>query len=82
MFRRAEPLPGGLIWDDDEIKDEILVTRQPRYSNDDLEDETPRQIKEESTVITGWRSWFSRIQDFINKLIHKDKDIKCNTNKI
>jgi hypothetical protein len=81
LFRRADPLPEGMpSWADDDIKDEILVTRPPQYSNDDLEDETPRQIKEKSTIITGWRSWLSRIQDFINTLIYKN--IKCNTNKI
>ncbi len=81
LFRRADPLPEGTpSWADDDIKDEILVTRPPQYSNDDLEDETPKQIKEKSTIITGWRSWLSRIQDFINTLIYKN--IKCNTNKI
>ncbi len=81
MFRRADPLPKGTpLWADDEIKDEILITGPPKYFNDDLEDETPSQIKEENTIITGWRSWLNRIQHFINTLIHKD--IKCNKNKI
>jgi hypothetical protein len=80
LFRRADPLPKGFTWADDDIKDEIFVTRPPQYSNDDLEDETPRQIKEENTIITGWRSWLNRIQHFVNTLTHKD--IKRNTNKI
>jgi len=80
LFRRAEPLPAGISWADDEIKDEVLITQPPKYFNDDLEDEISKQIKDESTVITGWRSWLSRIQNFINTLINKD--IKCNTNKI
>jgi hypothetical protein len=81
LFRRAEPLPEGVSWADGEIKDETLITGPPQYFNDDLEDETPiRQIKEESIIVTGWRSWLNRIQHFINTLTHKD--IKCNTNKI
>ncbi len=80
MFRLVESLPQGLLWTDDEIKDDILVTRPPRYYNDDLEDDIPSQIKEESIIIMAWRSWLSRIQNFFNKLINED--IKDNKNKI
>ncbi len=80
LFRRAESLPAGIFWANDEIKDEVLITHPPKYFNDDLEDGTSKQIKDESTIITGRRSWLSRIQDFFNKLIHKD--IKSNKSKI
>jgi hypothetical protein len=81
LFRLAAPLPKIFAWDDDDdIKNEILVARSPRYYNDDLEDEIPIQIKDKSIAMKKWRSWLNRIQTFFNKLTNADT--KNNKNKI
>jgi hypothetical protein len=72
LFRLAQSLPNTFKWADNDIKDEILVVRPPRYYNDDLEDEISTQIKEESMVNTPWRSWLNRIKKSFNKFTNED----------
>ena len=72
LFRRAESLPQFIRYHNDDIENEIPLTRPPVYYSDDIETETSTQIKEKHFIITVWHSWLCRIQEFFNKLTNKD----------